>query len=116
MSLENHIITSEQALQMSEAGDVLLIDIRREDEWLTTGLAPFAKAITMSDPKFIEKIEGLTAQNKDKPIALICAAGGRSAHMRAALINIGYNSIYDVSEGMSGWVSKALPTSEYKSV
>ena len=115
MSLENHILTSEQAHQMSEAGDILLIDVRREDEWLATGLAPYAKAITMSDPEFLEKIEDLTEQNKDKSIAIICAAGGRSAHMCNALINIGYNSIYDVSEGMSGWVSKALPTSDYKS-
>ncbi len=51
----------------------------------------------------------------DKPIALICATGGRSARLLAALKRAGYSGFIDVSEGMlgsrrgPGWIARGLP-------
>ena len=121
MALENddRTLTSEQALEIGQSGKIILIDVRREDEWVSTGLAPNAHAISMSDSNFIGKLEELTSNNKDHPVAVICAAEGRSARVAQALHQEGYNFVYDVAEGMvggpfgSGWVNKNLPTIAY---
>jgi rhodanese-related sulfurtransferase len=69
-------------------GEVVLIDIRRPDEWQRTGV----------------------------PIALICARGVRSRGMTARLTAAGFTNIIDVPEGMlgsgagSGWLMRGLPT------
>ena len=55
----------------------------------------------MSDSNFIGKLEELTS-NKDHPVAVICAAGGRYARVAQALHQEGYNFVYDVAEGMVG--------------
>ena len=49
-----------------------------------------------------------------KPIALICATGGRSGQLLRALKRAGYTGYIDVSEGMlgsplgAGWIARGL--------
>ena len=123
MALENddRTLTAEQAQKMSCEGEITLIDVRNEDEWKSTGVAENAKTICMSDNDFLGKITEITNKNKDAPLAIICAAGGRSARVCQALHEAGYNFVYDVAEGMvggpfgSGWLNKKLPTKKYDS-
>lgn len=113
------ILTSEIALEKTSNGDMILVDIRTLAEWQETGLPETAYAITMGDDDFMGKVNHLTENNLNKPVAIICAAGGRSARVCSALRSYGYNFIYDVAEGMmggqhgKGWLAKGLQTVPY---
>lgn len=117
--MSDRIITAKQAFEKASDGSLILIDIRRLDEWQKTGIGQGANALNMDDPEFLDKLNTLTAGNKDKAVGIICAAGGRSARVCQALDAQGYNFVYDVSEGMNGgpngdgWVYQQLPTIDY---
>ncbi|SLN44100.1 rhodanese-like domain-containing protein [Pseudooctadecabacter jejudonensis] len=95
------------------AGEILLVDIRRPDEWNATGIGEHAVGIDMRDEDFIDQV--LAARQADQPIALICARGVRSARMTARLKDAGIGPIIDVPEGMlgsfsgPGWVGRGVP-------
>ncbi|MEM6603019.1 MAG: rhodanese-like domain-containing protein [Pseudomonadota bacterium] len=116
----DRVLSADQAHQRAKSNDILLIDIRRSDEWEQTGIAEHAHAITMDDHDFIGKLEALTEGNKDANVAIMCAAGGRSARVVQALQDAGYNFVYNVPEGMiggqsgKGWLARGLPTVKYQ--
>ncbi|WP_227268867.1 rhodanese-like domain-containing protein [Roseobacter weihaiensis] len=103
------------AHQAALSGAVLLIDIRRPDEWRRTGLGEGAVPIDMRRPDFEEALLQHTQGDRQRPIALICARGVRSRHLSARLLAAGYTQIIDVPEGMlgsgagPGWLRRDLP-------
>ncbi|MEM9550768.1 MAG: rhodanese-like domain-containing protein [Pseudomonadota bacterium] len=115
-----------QALGVAEAhklagrGDIVLIDIRRPDEWKRTGIGEGAHAIDMRRDDFIEAMTAVAGDDKTAPVALICAAGVRSARLSRRLTEAGYSNIIDVPEGMlgssagPGWVRSGLPTRAFE--
>ncbi len=108
-------ITVEQAHASAVAGDVLLVDIRRPDEWQRTGVGEGALPLDMRRDDFIEALTAATGGDTDSPVALICARGVRSARMTQRLSDAGYTNLIDVPEGMlgsgagPGWLAKGLP-------
>ena len=108
-------IDAASAHERAEAGEVLLIDIRRPSEWRETGVATSAVAITMHDRGFLANLEAAVEGDKSRPIALICAQGVRSAFVARELPRFGYTNVIDVSEGMvgsragPGWIKRGLP-------
>lgn len=113
-------ITAEQALAQSRAGSRLLIDVRSRQEWRATGIPEGGRAVTIHDPKglegFMKQVLKEVGGDKSKPIALICARGGRSARAQRYLRKHGFTDVADVSEGMlgrgdrKGWLPRGLPT------
>jgi rhodanese-related sulfurtransferase len=111
------IFTSLGAHAAALAGDVILVDIRTDDEWRATGVATSAHAITMNQAAetFFKQLDAATGGSKSKPIALICASGNRSATLLPHLTKAGYTAVSDVSEGMTGgpsgagWIKSGLP-------
>lgn len=101
------------------AGEILLIDIRRPDEWTRTGIGQGAQPLDMRRPDFVEELDQLTDGDSTQPIALICARGVRSARLSRKLTEAGYASIIDVPEGMlgssagPGWLAQKLPVVPY---
>ncbi|MFM2422444.1 MAG: hypothetical protein RL291_974, partial [Pseudomonadota bacterium] len=99
------------------AGELVLIDIRTPEEWRETGVPASGHAIAMNQRRatFLSAIDGVTGGDKRRPIALICATGGRSAALKTELTRAGYMSVIDVSEGMlgsrgqPGWIKAGLP-------
>ena len=112
-------ISVKKAQQLAEQGDVLLIDIRTPGEWRRTGVSPLAETLNMHSPTFGPELLALIEGNRDLPIALICATGGRSGHMSRVMSNAGFTAIYDVTEGMNGssagpgWIAEGLDTINY---
>lgn len=98
-----------------ERGDILLVDIRRPDEWAATGIAKGAVPIDMRREDFVAALAAYTDADKSRPIALICARGVRSRNMSQALKAAGFTNIIDVPEGMlgsgagPGWLARGLP-------
>ena len=109
------IWSAEQAQAAVADGRAILIDIRSEGDWKDTGLAKGAVPVSMHDPAFGANIQRLIDTRGDKIVAMICATGGRTAHVKSVLDRAGINGFVDVSEGMmgsprgAGWLQKGLP-------
>jgi len=114
-SFEGDALTPQQAYELALAGEITLIDIRRPDEWQKTGSAGGGHQIDMRADDFVAQLMAITGGNKDVPVALICAAGVRSARMSNRLTKAGFSRIIDVPEGMlgsnagPGWIKRGLP-------
>ncbi len=109
------IISAPAALAAADKGEIILVDIRTRSEWQQTGLAQPALAISMHEAGFVRKLAHALGGNRAGRVALICATGGRSAHMRQILSTAGFTNVVDVSEGMMGsragpgWLKRGLP-------
>ena len=107
------------AYEKAAAGQLVLIDIRSPAEWRETGVGVSAIPISMHRPGFMEKVAKLTGGDKSKPLAVICASGGRSSVIAPKLEQAGYTQIYNVAEGMlggrygNGWIPSGLPVKPY---
>ena len=103
------------AHKQAVAGDILLIDIRRPDEWARTGSGEGASRLDMRRKDFVEALLDLTDGETALPVALICARGVRSARLSNQLAKAGFTYIIDVPEGMQGsaagpgWLKRGLP-------
>ncbi len=108
-------IDAPTALSKAQAGELVLIDIRTHGEWKETGIASVATPLSMQEDPFLDGLAKIRAENPGKPIALICATGGRSAWLQAELAKRGLGDTLDVSEGMlgngqsPGWIARGLP-------
>lgn len=103
------------AHQLASSGEVLLIDIRRPDEWAATGSPASGQRLDMRREDFTEALLALTGGATDARVALICMRGVRSSRMTNRLIEAGFTNIIDVPEGMlgsgagPGWIHEGLP-------
>jgi rhodanese-related sulfurtransferase len=96
-------------------GEIMLVDIRRPDEWQATGVGEGAFPIDMRRDDFALAVVAQMPQGATLPIALICARGVRSAHLATLLAAAGQYRIINVPEGMlgssagPGWIARNLP-------
>jgi rhodanese-related sulfurtransferase len=101
--------------QEVDAGRMILIEIRRPDEWADIGVAKSPRSIEMRDRSFLNRVQAIAKAKPDKKIALICRTGDRSKRMSSTLEGLGLNNIVDVAGGMSGnssnsgWIAQGLP-------
>ncbi len=103
------------AFQKLTAGEIILIDIRRPDEWEATGTAQGAYPLDLRREDFIAELTKLAGGDRTRPIALICARGVRSARTANLLSENGFTNIINIPEGMlgaedgPGWIARGLP-------
>ena len=115
LAAEPTIMSAPDAFSAASNGDLILIDIRSPGEWAQTGVAQGAVALTMHNQAFARQISTLLNANRDKPVALICATGGRTEYVVSFLKQNGFFGVIDVSEGMMGnqrgpgWIARKLP-------
>ncbi len=113
------VLSVSEAHSAALAGDILLIDIRRPDEWTRTGIGEGAEPLDMRREDFVTALSQLADGNTARPIALICARGVRSRRMTNILTEAGFGQIIDVPEGMlgsgagPGWLKSGLPVVEW---
>jgi rhodanese-related sulfurtransferase len=84
---------------MSERPDLLLIDVRTAQEW-DGGHIAGACLLDFLEDDFSERAKKLP---KDRPIALYCAAGGRSEDAMSFLAKSGFKEVYNLRGGFYGW-------------
>lgn len=110
------IMTPTEAHDQALSGEVILVDIRRPDEWLETGVGEGAIALDMRTDEFVSQLVTLRRANPDTPIALICRTGNRSKFVVSTLAGQGFPGLVDIAEGMvggrngAGWVPTGLAT------
>ena len=108
-------LDAETAYQRARSGDLLLVDIRQPREWAATGSPEGAHRLDLRRPDFLDQLSVLANGDRNRPIALICASGGRSARTARVLTDAGFANVLDVSEGMHGssagpgWLARGLP-------
>lgn len=108
-------LTPPEAFELANAGDIYLIDIRRPDEWASTGSGVGAHRLDMRRDDFVDALLALVEGNTAAPVAVICARGHRSNRMSRALRDAGFTNLIDVPEGMlgsragPGWIDRGLP-------
>lgn len=112
------MIGPDAAHEAVQSGEMTLVDIRTPREWAETGIpegAATADFNALPDASFVARIERVLDGDRTKPLALICARGGRSSRAWALLEEAGFTRVYDVHEGMlgnasgPGWLARDLP-------
>lgn len=107
------VMSPPEALAAAKSGDILLVDIRRPDEWDATGMPQGAIGIDMRRDDFLEAVLAARA-TPSQPVAVICMRGVRSARVTRMFEAAGITSIIDVPEGMlgslagPGWLKRGL--------
>ena len=87
-----------------------LIDIRRKDEWKSTGIVENSILMTFFDKngkantnEWLKELNKIA--NKNDPVILICRTGRRTGIISKFLSEkVGYRLIYDVTDGITDWI------------
>ncbi len=114
------LIAADQAMRLAMSGEIVVVDVRSPQEWQQTGIPAGARLVTIHQPDgligFIDAMGDALGEDRDRPIALICARGNRSSVASSALAEAGYTQVYNIREGMfgspdgPGWLARGLPT------
>jgi len=111
--------TSAQILD-AQKNDSIIVDIRRKEEWLETGVIEGAETITAFSksgqlhPDFQSKFMALVT-SLDTPVFLYCRTGNRTGIIGNALVDlVGLTNITHLEAGIVGWKKDGLPTVTYK--
>jgi rhodanese-related sulfurtransferase len=96
-------IEVKQAQSMQQQ-DALLLDVREPSEYAEVH-APNATLVPLGE---LGSRLNEIASYKDKPIAVICRSGKRSAKAVALLQEAGFSQVSNVSGGMNAWESAGL--------
>ena len=95
-----------EAKAMIDKGGVTLIDVRTPDEY-KGGHIKNAANINVNDANFETSIAKL---DKNKPVVVYCAVGGRSSRAADIMVQKGFKNVYNVSGGYNAWSAAALPS------
>ncbi|MFQ5619527.1 MAG: rhodanese-like domain-containing protein [Rhodospirillales bacterium] len=116
---DHFVLTADEANFRTEAGDVILIDVRSPQEWRQTGIPKGARRVTIHDPGglegFVKAMAAAVDGDLKKPVAVICARGNRSTLAQKVLSEAGFTRVFNIREGFiggpfgPGWVKRGLP-------
>jgi rhodanese-related sulfurtransferase len=120
------IVDAPTAQARAASGEITLIDVRSPAEWRKTGVPHGAMPVTIHHRAgirgFVAETDRALGGNKDRPVALICATGRRSAVAAEALRRAGFTNVLNIREGMlgnradgPGWLGRKLPVDDCKS-
>lgn len=111
--------TPEQLLSAQETGTVI-IDIRLEDEWRSTGIITGAETITafmgngQIHPDFMTHFQSV-APSQDTAVLIYCRTGNRTNVLGNALIQqLGYKNVTHLSDGITGWLGAGHDVAAYQ--
>lgn len=119
-------MTPTDAQQRAAAGRLTIVDIRRPEEMAATGVPAGALAVPLQDATlalregFVQELLAVLGGDYDRPLAVICASGVRSAFAQQLLARAGFAAVHDIGEGMlgsnhgPGWLARALPLAPYQ--
>ena len=116
-------VSPSDAHAAAAAGERSLIDVRSPSEWRQTGVPQGARTVSIHQKADSFLAEMLTAavDDRDAPIALICATGQRSSRARAILEAQGFTNVVSVAggiygaQGAPGWLKDGLAIEPCKS-
>ena len=94
--------------QMEKDRDLTVVDVRQPAEW-SAGHIP--EAIHISGGELPQRLDEIRKEfPKNRPLAFICGSGYRSSVSASLLQRQGYENVFNVLGGMSGWQSAGFET------
>jgi len=112
--------TTLKTAQVQEAlkNGVVVIDIRRPDEWERYGIIKGSHKLTFFDGQGRYDLNGWMAQfttivtSKEQPFILVCAHANRTKVIGELLgLQLGYKNVQELDGGINyGWIDKGLET------
>lgn len=91
---------------MAEHADLQVLDVRTPEE-VAGGTLKGAKVINWFDADFAQRASA--ELDKTKPVLVYCKVGGRSGQASDVLAQLGFTTIYNMTGGMSRWLSEGRP-------
>ena len=108
-----------EALLQAQKDGIVIIDIRREEEWHETGIIEGAETVTAFEasgrvnPDFLDSFRSFVP-SPDTPVMLYCRTGNRTTSLGNALIEqLGFTDVTHLSDGITGWVANGQTTVTY---
>jgi len=98
-------LDAKQAQSLIAEKKVIVLDIRTPEEFKSGHIAG-ATNVNYRSPDFDKTISGL---DKSKSYIVHCAVGGRSTASLTNFKKHGFNSIYHLDGGITGWEKAGLP-------
>ena len=104
-------LTAPQAFERAKEGHLLIIDIRTPEEWRETGVIPGARRADFyqGPSALLKSVLDMVDGNRNAPIALVCHSGSRTIQAQKFLQAQGFTQVYNLREGMAGWLKRPLP-------
>ena len=100
-------IGTDEAKSMIESG-TRVVDVRRPEEW-TRGHIAEAELVTIDGVyTFGKALQDLNLP-QDEDVIFVCASGQRSAMASEIAALVGFKRIYNLANGMNGWVNRGYP-------
>tara|TARA_B100000700_G_scaffold215338_1_gene236655 strand:+ start:60 stop:455 length:396 start_codon:yes stop_codon:yes gene_type:complete len=93
-------IDSDELTEFLQINDAILVDVRRDDEYINGHIENSINIDYMSD-KFVAKTEML---DKNMPIILYCRSGRRSYLSAVKLSENGFKEVYNLKGGILSWI------------
>ena len=109
-------VNDQEMIKLSNV-NIPIVDVRRNSEWVQTGVIPNSILLTFFDEEgnynFDEWYEKLQLEiNESDPIIVICRSGKRSKIVANMMDKEFNNIIYNAQSGMNAWINKNLITVE----
>lgn len=109
---------STKEFQQKRQEGIVVIDIRRADEWEMYGTIEGSYPITFYNETGIYDLEGFlksftqVVTNKEQPFILVCAHANRTKTVGDLMgTTLGYKNVYELDGGIQwGWIDQGLQT------
>ncbi len=95
---------------MEQTPNKVVLDVRTDSE-VAAGVLPQAIQIDFYGNTFEQQIEKL---DKNKPLFVYCAVGGRSGNACQMLASKGFKKVYNLAGGINAWRAAGNPTTAIK--
>ena len=92
---------------MADKPEALLLDVRTPEEWNDGHLEGASHADYWGDELAFQA--AMDAIPRDRPVLVYCAGGGRSGLTAKELIKAGHHEVYNLENGISGWIAEGHP-------
>ena len=104
-------LSAEQLIAMQKQDNALVIDIRTEKEWNTTGIIPdshklqfFTATGKYDEDKWLSDLNQLKS-SPDQTVILVCRSGSRSGMVGNMLAKkMGMKNVHHLSTGIMPWI------------
>ena len=100
-------IGTDEAKSMIEAG-TRVIDVRQQDEWNRGHIAEATLVPIDGIYSFGKALKDLNLP-EDEEVIFVCASGQRSASASEIALVVGLKKVYNLANGMHGWVNRRYP-------
>lgn len=106
LQAQSGVLAPAQFQQQITSGQPQLLDVRTAGEYKQGHLSNALQADWTNAAEFAERVKYL---DKNKPLLVYCASGGRSGQAAEWLVKQGFSKVDNLSGGMIAWKQAGLP-------